>query len=101
MQNEEQAIFRAQELDLIYAHSGLLYEIIPNSLRSSFDHKVRPGPHTDGIVGCVSAKPVNLVAKQVIQLSINHSDLGQDTPSSQPAQMASVHSVQLSDQKGN
>ena len=32
VQNEEQAIFRAQELDLIYAQSRLLYEIIPNAL---------------------------------------------------------------------
>ena len=44
VQNEEQAIFRAQELDLIYAQSGLLYEIIPNAnvlvltLRSNLDH---------------------------------------------------------------
>ena len=54
-----------QELDLIYAQSGLLYEIIPNALRSSFDPKVKLGPHADGIVSCVSAKPVDLVAKQV------------------------------------
>ena len=40
VQNEEQAIFRAQELDLIYAQSGLLYEIIHNALCSSFDPKV-------------------------------------------------------------
>ena len=52
VQNEEQAIFRAQELDLIYAQSSLLYEIIPNALHSSFDPKVKPGPHADGIVGC-------------------------------------------------
>ena len=31
VKNEDQAIFRAQQLDLIYAHSGLLYEIIPNA----------------------------------------------------------------------
>ena len=31
VQNEEQAIFRAQELDLIYAQSELLYEIIRNA----------------------------------------------------------------------
>ena len=37
VQNEEQAVFRAQELDLIYAQFGLLYEIIPNALRYSFD----------------------------------------------------------------
>ena len=63
MQNEEQATFRAQELDLIYAQSGLLYGIIPTAPHSSFDPKVKPGPHFDGIVGCASAKPMDLVAK--------------------------------------
>ena len=101
VQNEEEAIFSAQELDLIYAQFGLLYEIIPNAPRSSFDPKVKPGPHADGIVGCVSAKPMDLVAKQVIQLSINQYALGQATASSQPTQMTSVLSVQSSDQKGN
>ena len=95
VQNEEQAIFRAQELDLIYAQSGLLYEIIPNASRSSFDPKVKPGPHADGIVGCASAKPADLIAKQVSQLSIKQSASGQATDSSQPAQMPSVLSVQL------
>ena len=65
VQNEEQVIFRAQELDLIYAQSGLLYEIIPNAPRSSFDPKVKPGPHADGIVGCASTKPADSIAKQV------------------------------------
>ena len=86
---------------MIYAQSSFLYEIIPNASRSSFDPKVKPGPHADGIVGCASAKPVDSVAKQVIQLSINQSALGQATTSSQPTQMASVLSVQSSNQKGN
>ena len=73
VQNEEQTIFRAQELDLIYAQYGLLYEIIPNALHSSFDPKVKPGPHANGIVGCTSNKPIDLVVKQVSQLSINQS----------------------------
>ena len=63
VQNEEQSIFRVQALDLIYAQSGLLYEIIPNALRSSFDPKVKPGPHVDGIVGCASAKSMDAVVK--------------------------------------
>ena len=79
----------------------VLYEIIPNALRSSFDPKVKPGPHVDGIVGCASAKPVDSVAKQVSQLLINQSASGKFMASSQPTQMASVISVQLSDQKGN
>ena len=63
MQNEEQAIFRVQELDLIYTKSDLLYEIIPNASHSSFDPKVKTGPHADGILGCASAKPTDSVVK--------------------------------------
>ena len=63
VQNEDQAIFRAQELDLIYAQSRHLYEIIPNAPRSNFDPKIKPGPHADGIVGSTSTKPVNSVMK--------------------------------------
>ena len=79
----------------------MLYEIIPNAPHSSFDRKVKPGPHADGIVGCESVKPADSVTKQVSQLSINQSALGQATASSQPAQTTSVLSVQSSDQKGN
>ena len=61
VQNEEQVIFRVQELDLIYAQFGLLYEIIPNAPDSSSDPKVKPGPHADGIVGCTSTKPTDSV----------------------------------------
>ena len=101
VQNEEQAIFRAQKLDLIYAQSSLLYEIIPNAPRSSFDPKVKHGPHADGIVGCASAKPADSVAKQTSNLSINQSASGQAAASSQPVQTEYVLSVQSSDQKGN
>ena len=74
--NQEQAIFMAHELDLIYAQSSLLDEIIPNAPCSSFDPKVNPGPHADGIVGSASKKPVGSVVKQVSQLSINQSASG-------------------------
>ena len=101
MQNEEQAIFRVQELDLIYAQSSLLYEIIPNAPRSSFNPKVKLGPHADGIVGCASAKPVDSIVKQVSQLSINQFASGQAMDSSQPTQTTSVLSMKSSAQKGN
>ena len=84
---------RAQELDLIYAQSIILYEIIPNAPRSSFNPKIKPVPHDDGIVGCTSAKPMDSIMKQVSQLSINQSALGQATASSQPTQIASVLSM--------
>ena len=65
VQNEDQAIFSAQQLDLIYAQSGLLYEIIPNSPRSNFDPEFKTRPHVNGIVGSANIKPVDLVTKQV------------------------------------
>ena len=86
---------------LIYAQSGLLYEIIPNALHSSFDPKVKPGPHADGILGCLSTKLVDLVVQQVSQWSINQYASGQAMASSQPTQTVSVLSVQSLDQKGN
>ena len=94
VQNKEQKFFRVQELDLIYAQSGLLYEIIPNAQHSSFDPKINPGPHADGIVGCTSTKPIDSIVKQVSQLSINQSTWRQATASSQPTQTVSVLSVQ-------
>ena len=101
VQNEEQAIFMEQDLDLIYAQSRLLYEIIPNAPRSNFDPKVKPGPHADGIVGSTSTKPVESVVKQVNQLSINQSMSGQATALSQQTQSTTVLSVQSSNLKGN
>ena len=97
VQNEEQAIFRVQELDLIYAQSRILYEIIPNAPQSSFDPKIKPRPHANGIVGCISTKPADSVVKQVSQLSINQSASGQATTLSQPTQTTSVLFVQSSD----
>ena len=101
MQNKEQAIFRAQQLDLIYAQSGLLYEFIPNAPRSNFDPKFKPGPHADGIVGFVSAKPISLVTNQMNNLSINQPASRQAMTLSHPTHTANVLSVQLLNQKGN
>ena len=64
---------------------------------TSFDPKVKPGPHVDGIVGSTSTKPRDSVMKQVSQLSINQSTSRQAMASSQPTQMMSVLFVQLSD----
>ena len=68
---EEQAIFQAQELDLIYAQSRILYDIIPNDMRSNHDPKFKPGPQVDGIVFSVSAKYVDQVTHQMYNFSLN------------------------------
>ena len=50
--SEEQAIFRAQQLELIYSQSGILQKYLPDAPGSKVDiAKSKPGPHTDGIVG--------------------------------------------------
>ena len=64
VQNEDQAIFRDQELDLIYAQSRLLYEIIL-APRFNFYPKIKLGPHVDGIVGSTSTNPADSITKKV------------------------------------
>ena len=50
--SEEDAIMRAQQFELIYSQSGLLYEILLYVPRSILDKtRQRAGPHADGIVG--------------------------------------------------
>ena len=50
--SEEEAILRAQQLDLIYSQSGILYEIILEAPRPSHEaEKPNPGPHADGLLG--------------------------------------------------
>jgi len=49
---EEEAIIRAQQLDLVYSQSRVLYDILPNAPRTETDPtKFVPGPHADGVVG--------------------------------------------------
>ena len=72
--NEEEAILKAQQLDLIYSQSGILYEIIPEASRPMHNvEKPKPGPHVDGVVGSVNSTTIESLAKQLHQLSFKHS----------------------------
>jgi hypothetical protein len=84
--NEEEAIFRSQQLDLIYAPSGTLYHLLLEASRSNYDPRKKPGPHDDGIVGSTNVNPAESTTK-----SIGGSNL---SGSSKPTQLADVHSVQ-------
>ena len=69
--NEEDAILRAQQLDLIYSQYRILYEIIPEAPRPSHDaKKPKPGPHADGVVGSVNSPTIESLAKQLHQLFV-------------------------------
>jgi hypothetical protein len=101
--SEEEAIMRAQQFELIYSQSGLLYNILPDAPRSILDKtRQRARPHADGIVGSAQTKPAEQLTKQLQQLSIQHSAASQTTASAAPpTQTSEVHSVQTTNPKAN
>jgi len=87
---------RAQQLDLIYSQSGLIYKILPDA-SSSILNKTRQrfGPHADGIIGSAQAKPIDNLSNQLQQLSIQQIAANQTSSSPSPlTQTSYVHSVQ-------
>ena len=74
MTNEEEAILKAQQLDLIYSQSRILYEIIPEAPRPTHDgEKPKPGPYADGVVGSINSPTIEYLAKKLHQLSVKQS----------------------------
>ena len=66
MTNEEEAILRDQQLDLIYSQSRILYEIILEEPRPIDDaEKPKPRPHADGVVGSINSPTIESLAKQL------------------------------------
>jgi hypothetical protein len=64
--SEEEAIMRAQELELIYSQSGFLCEFFPDAPRYILDKtKHKYGPHADGIVGSTQANPTDPLSNQL------------------------------------
>ena len=84
--NEEEAILRAQQLDLLYSQSGILYEIIPEVPRPTHDVE-KPRNHANGVVGSVNSPTIEYLSKWLRQLSVKHSMMeeAKDSPSPQNA----------------
>jgi hypothetical protein len=56
---------RAQQFELIYSQSGLLYNILSDAPRLILDKtRERAGPYADGIVGSAQTKRVEKLTKQ-------------------------------------
>jgi hypothetical protein len=54
---EEEAIARAQYLDLVYSQSGTLYKLIPNDTHATNDpSKPSSTLHADGVIGSVKTQ---------------------------------------------
>jgi hypothetical protein len=71
--SKEEVIFKSQQLDLIYAQSGMLCKIIPDTPRSSYNPRQKILPHVDGIVGSANVESTKLVTIQLKYLSLSHS----------------------------
>ena len=86
--NEEEAILRDQQLDLIYSQSWILYEIIPDAPRPTHSvKKPKPRPHVDGVVGSVKSPTVESLAKQLHEFFVKQSttEAAKASPSSKNA----------------
>jgi hypothetical protein len=59
--SEEEVVFKTQQVDLIYAKFGMLYEILPSTPWSNYDPRKNHGPRADGIISSANAKSTNLV----------------------------------------
>jgi hypothetical protein len=92
---------RAQQFELIYSQSGLLYTILPDAPHSILDKaRQRAGPHVDGIFGSAQTKPTEQLTKQLQQLSIKHIVASQTTSLvAPPTQTSKVHTVQSTNTK--
>jgi hypothetical protein len=92
---------RAQQFEIIYSESGLLYNIFPDAPCSILDKtRQRDRPHTDGIVGSTQTKPAEQLIKQLQQLSIQYIVANQTTSLvAPPTQMLEVHTVQSTNPK--
>jgi hypothetical protein len=86
---------RAQQFEIIYSQSGLLYNILPDAPQSILDKtRHRAGPHADGIVGTSQTKPAEQLTKQLQHLSIQRSVTNQTTAlATPPTQTSKVHSI--------
>ena len=71
--NEEEAILRAQQLDLIYTQSWILYEIIPEAPRSTNSVETpNPRPHADGVVGSVNSPTIESLLRKSMSCQLSN-----------------------------
>ena len=80
---EEQAIIRAQYLDVVYSHSGTLYDLIPHDPQpTTSPSRPETEPPAYGILGSVQ---MQMVAKYSKKQNQTATPSNQPTPSTKPA----------------
>jgi hypothetical protein len=92
---------RAQQLEIIYSQSGLLYEIFPDAPRLILDKtRKRSRPHVNGIIGSAQTNLTDPLTNQLQQFSIQQTAASRTTGSvAPPTQKSDVHSVQMTNPK--
>jgi hypothetical protein len=92
---EEEAIARAQYLDLVYSQFGTLYELIPNATRPSNDpSKPSNSSHADGVIGSVKTQS-KTQSTGTIQRPTSTAAPSSTTPSSTPPTQTQVSDVNV------
>lgn len=90
--SEEHAIHVAQQLDLIYSQSQLLYSILLNAPRPDADlSKPPPSAHVDGMIGSALNQVTNALSQVSLQ---SNPSANQATPTSE------VLNIQKTSKKG-
>jgi hypothetical protein len=75
----------------------MLYHLLPDELRSTYDPRENLGPHADGIVGSANVNFTDLVTNQLKDLSLSQFAGGPTSSvSSNITQLADVHFVKSS-----
>jgi hypothetical protein len=94
--NEEEAIARAQYLDLVYSQSNTLYELIPNATRATnYPSKPSYASHADGVIGSIKTQYMTQ-STGTIQWPASMPAPSPTAPSSTPpqTQVSEVNAVQ-------
>jgi hypothetical protein len=81
----------------------MLYHLLADTPRSTYDPRKNPGPHVDDTVGTSNVNSVELMTIHMKELSLNQTTGGTDLSlSSNPTQSVDVHSMQsLANPNGN
>jgi hypothetical protein len=93
---EEEAIARAQYLDLVYSQSNALYELIPNTTRATNDpSKPSTASHADGVIGSIKTQST-IHSSGTIQRPASTAAPSSNAPSCTPpqTQVSDVNTVQ-------
>jgi len=100
---EEEAIMRAQQLELIYSQYSFIYEVLLDAPRPTLDKtRHKSGPHADDIVGSTQENPTDPLSNHLQQFLIQQT-VANPTPSSAAplAQTSDVHNVKSTNPKAN